>query len=75
MAATTTASSMGPRYAPPHPTLPKPWKGLVDGKTGTYVFRSNGRRLQIPLLTVQHLLLFLYVVPKIVGRQPFPAIS
>lgn len=36
MAATATAS--GPRYAPPDPTLPKPWKGLVDGKTGYLYF-------------------------------------
>ncbi|EOY02439.1 DEAD-box ATP-dependent RNA helicase 46 isoform 2 [Theobroma cacao] len=38
MAATATASSAGPRYAPPDPTLPKPWKGLVDGKTGYLYF-------------------------------------
>lgn len=37
MAATATASS-GPRYAPEDPTLPKPWKGLVDGKTGYLYF-------------------------------------
>ncbi|OMO69495.1 hypothetical protein COLO4_29040 [Corchorus olitorius] len=37
MAATATASA-GPRYAPPDPTLPKPWKGLVDGKTGYLYF-------------------------------------
>ncbi|GAU16231.1 hypothetical protein TSUD_298630 [Trifolium subterraneum] len=37
MAATATAS-VGPRYAPPDPTLPKPWKGLVDGKTGYLYF-------------------------------------
>ncbi|XP_039015268.1 DEAD-box ATP-dependent RNA helicase 46-like isoform X2 [Hibiscus syriacus] len=37
MASTVTASS-GPRYAPPDPTLPKPWKGLVDGKTGYLYF-------------------------------------
>ncbi|KAL1318897.1 hypothetical protein AAHE18_15G237600 [Arachis hypogaea] len=37
MAATATASSVGPRYAPPDPTLPKPWRGLVDGKTGSSV--------------------------------------
>ncbi|XVF16386.1 hypothetical protein REPUB_Repub10bG0026900 [Reevesia pubescens] len=35
MAATASA---GPRYAPPDPTLPKPWKGLVDGKTGYLYF-------------------------------------
>ena len=34
MAATAT----GPRYAPEDPTLPKPWKGLVDGKTGYLYF-------------------------------------
>ncbi|XP_027357778.1 DEAD-box ATP-dependent RNA helicase 46 [Abrus precatorius] len=38
MAATATAPSMGPRYAPPDPTLPKPWRGLVDGKTGYLYF-------------------------------------
>uniref|UniRef100_A0A803QF16 RNA helicase n=1 Tax=Cannabis sativa TaxID=3483 RepID=A0A803QF16_CANSA len=26
--------STGPRYAPDDPTLPKPWKGLIDGSTG-----------------------------------------
>ncbi|KAI4320650.1 hypothetical protein MLD38_034107 [Melastoma candidum] len=36
MAATETIS--GPRYAPEDPTLPKPWKGLVDGKTGYLYF-------------------------------------
>ncbi|KAJ6848384.1 putative DEAD-box ATP-dependent RNA helicase 40 isoform X1 [Iris pallida] len=29
-----SASYLGPRYAPEDPTLPKPWKGLVDGNTG-----------------------------------------
>ncbi|KAI9078083.1 hypothetical protein K1719_040008 [Acacia pycnantha] len=38
MAATATASSVGPRYAPHDPTLPKPWRGLVDGKTGYLYF-------------------------------------
>ncbi|KAI5604754.1 hypothetical protein BDE02_01G308700 [Populus trichocarpa] len=38
MAATATASSVGPRYAPEDPTLPKPWRGLVDGKTGYLYF-------------------------------------
>ncbi|GMH14376.1 hypothetical protein Nepgr_016217 [Nepenthes gracilis] len=37
MAATATAS-VGPRYAPEDPTLPKPWRGLVDGKTGYLYF-------------------------------------
>lgn len=37
MAATATAA---PRYAPEDPTLPKPWKGLVDGKTG-YLYYWN----------------------------------
>ncbi|XP_039014319.1 DEAD-box ATP-dependent RNA helicase 46-like isoform X2 [Hibiscus syriacus] len=37
MACAATAS-FGPRYAPPDPTLPKPWKGLVDGKTGYLYF-------------------------------------
>ncbi|KAK6913092.1 DEAD/DEAH box helicase domain, partial [Dillenia turbinata] len=37
MAAIATASS-GPRYAPEDPTLPKPWRGLVDGNTGYLYF-------------------------------------
>ncbi|KAJ0753288.1 putative RNA helicase [Helianthus annuus] len=36
-AATPTAA---PRYAPEDPTLPKPWKGLVDGTTG-YLYYWN----------------------------------
>lgn len=36
--ATSTVSSAGPRYAPADPTLPKPWRGLVDGKTGYLYF-------------------------------------
>ncbi|KAJ4831485.1 DEAD-box ATP-dependent RNA helicase 14 [Turnera subulata] len=34
------ATAAGPRYAPEDPTLPKPWKGLVDGKTG-YIYFWN----------------------------------
>ncbi|XP_039009898.1 DEAD-box ATP-dependent RNA helicase 14-like isoform X2 [Hibiscus syriacus] len=37
-AAATATASGGPQYAPPDPTLPKPWKGLVDGKTGYLYF-------------------------------------
>ncbi|KAK8982857.1 hypothetical protein V6N11_060177 [Hibiscus sabdariffa] len=37
MAAAATASG-GSQYAPPDPTLPKPWKGLVDGNTGYLYF-------------------------------------
>ncbi|KAK8928492.1 DEAD-box ATP-dependent RNA helicase 14 [Platanthera zijinensis] len=41
MTATATASQgSGPRYAPEDPTLPKPWKGLVDGSTG-YLYYWN----------------------------------
>ncbi|XP_044467471.1 uncharacterized protein LOC123197304 isoform X3 [Mangifera indica] len=36
MAAAATASSI--RYAPEDPSLPKPWKGLVDGRTGYLYF-------------------------------------
>lgn len=36
MAATT--ASVGPRYAPEDPSLPKPWKALVDGNTGYLYF-------------------------------------
>lgn len=28
------ADSLGPRFGPEDPTLPKPWKGLIDGSTG-----------------------------------------
>ena len=27
-------AALGPRYAPDDPTLPTPWKGLIDGSTG-----------------------------------------
>lgn len=37
-AAAATTTSAGPRYAPEDPTLPKPWRGLVDGKTGYLYF-------------------------------------
>lgn len=37
MAATKTA---GIRYAPEDPSLPKPWRGLIDGKTG-YIYFWN----------------------------------
>ncbi|OMO67488.1 hypothetical protein COLO4_30131 [Corchorus olitorius] len=30
----SAAATLGPRYAPDDPTLPKPWKGLIDGNTG-----------------------------------------
>ncbi|XP_072984265.1 ATP-dependent RNA helicase-like protein DB10 isoform X1 [Typha latifolia] len=40
MTATASSSSKGPRYAPPDPTLPKPWKGLIDGSTG-YIYFWN----------------------------------
>ncbi|XP_077240466.1 DEAD-box ATP-dependent RNA helicase 40-like [Tasmannia lanceolata] len=30
----STTASLGPRYAPEDPTLPSPWKGLIDGSTG-----------------------------------------
>ncbi|VFR01169.1 unnamed protein product [Cuscuta campestris] len=32
--AEAATSSVGPRYAPDDPTLPQPWKGLIDGSTG-----------------------------------------
>ncbi|XP_072984909.1 uncharacterized protein [Typha latifolia] len=40
MTETASSSSKGPRYAPPDPTLPKPWKGLIDGSTG-YIYFWN----------------------------------
>ena len=38
--ATATVTTAAPRYAPEDPSLPKPWKGLVDGKTG-YLYYWN----------------------------------
>ncbi|KAK1294023.1 DEAD-box ATP-dependent RNA helicase 40 [Acorus calamus] len=32
------AAFSGPRYAPEDPTLPPPWKGLIDGSTGTLYY-------------------------------------
>ncbi|KAK4346291.1 hypothetical protein RND71_032630 [Anisodus tanguticus] len=49
-----TASSAGPRYAPEDPTLPKPWKGLVDGKTGYLYFwnpETNVTQYERPVAT------------------------
>ncbi|EEF40936.1 DEAD-box ATP-dependent RNA helicase 46 [Ricinus communis] len=51
MAATATA---GPRYAPEDPTLPKPWRGLVDGKTGYLYFwnpETNVTQYERPIAT------------------------
>ncbi|KAK4787616.1 hypothetical protein SAY86_011449 [Trapa natans] len=38
LAMTTSEASLGPRYAPDDPTLPKPWKGLIDGSTGNLYY-------------------------------------
>lgn len=39
MASSASApASNGPRYAPPDPTLPKPWRALIDGNTGYLYF-------------------------------------
>ncbi|CAM8891225.1 unnamed protein product [Rhodiola kirilowii] len=35
---TAASTSSAPRYAPEDPTLPKPWKGLIDGNTGYLYF-------------------------------------
>lgn len=35
-----SSNGSGPRYAPEDPTLPEPWKGLVDGSTG-YLYYWN----------------------------------
>ncbi|KAG5011679.1 hypothetical protein AAZX31_09G030700 [Glycine max] len=32
--AEAASTGLGPRYAPDDPTLPQPWKGLIDGSTG-----------------------------------------
>ncbi|KAK1383831.1 ATP-dependent RNA helicase-like protein DB10 [Heracleum sosnowskyi] len=49
MAATKTA---GIRYAPEDPSLPKPWRGLIDGKTGFIYFwnpETNVTQYQKPV--------------------------
>ncbi|XP_052195581.1 ATP-dependent RNA helicase-like protein DB10 [Diospyros lotus] len=53
MMATATA---GPRYAPEDPTLPKPWRGLVDGKTGFLYFwnpETNVTQYERPVASSQ----------------------
>ncbi|KAG1326085.1 DEAD-box ATP-dependent RNA helicase 46 [Cocos nucifera] len=34
-------ASMGPRFAPEDPTLPTPWKGLIDGSTGLLYYWNS----------------------------------
>ncbi|CAL4951893.1 unnamed protein product [Urochloa decumbens] len=36
--ASSAPASKGPRYAPADPTLPKPWRALIDGNTGYLYF-------------------------------------
>ncbi|KAL3617160.1 hypothetical protein CASFOL_038907 [Castilleja foliolosa] len=36
--AEASPSTLGPRYAPDDPTLPEPWKGLIDGSTGVLYY-------------------------------------
>lgn len=36
--AEASPSTIGPRYAPDDPTLPEPWKGLIDGSTGVLYY-------------------------------------
>ncbi|GJN37344.1 hypothetical protein PR202_gb26285 [Eleusine coracana subsp. coracana] len=38
MASSTATASKGPRYAEPDPSLPKPWRALIDGNTGYMYF-------------------------------------
>ena len=38
--ATASQAGANPRYAPPDPTLPAPWRGLIDGATG-YLYYWN----------------------------------
>ncbi|XP_022855766.1 ATP-dependent RNA helicase-like protein DB10 isoform X2 [Olea europaea var. sylvestris] len=56
MAATATASSTGVRYAPDDPSLPKPWRALVDGKTGYLYFwnpETNVTQYERPAASLQ----------------------
>lgn len=51
-AATSKSTSKGPRYAPEDPTLPKPWRGLIDGNTGYLYFwnpKTNITQYERPL--------------------------
>lgn len=53
--ATATASHQ-PRFAPEDPTLPRPWKGLVDGKTGYLYFwnpETNVTQYERPVVSSQ----------------------
>ncbi|CAI9763191.1 unnamed protein product [Fraxinus pennsylvanica] len=53
--ATTTAPSSDIRYGPDDPTLPKPWKGLVDGKTGYLYYwnpETNVTQYERPVITL-----------------------
>ena len=36
--AESAPASLGPRYAPDDPSLPTPWKGLIDGSTGVLYY-------------------------------------
>ncbi|XP_076910635.1 DEAD-box ATP-dependent RNA helicase 40-like [Bidens hawaiensis] len=38
MSAEGASDSSGIRYAPPNPTLPEPWKGLIDGSSGSMYY-------------------------------------
>lgn len=54
MAATATATAAAVRYAPEDPTLPKPWRGLVDGRTGYLYFwnpETNVTQYERPSIT------------------------
>ncbi|KAK1279522.1 DEAD-box ATP-dependent RNA helicase 40 [Acorus gramineus] len=42
------AAFSGPRYAPEDPTLPPPWKGLIDGSTAQQIPQSQTHGQQIP---------------------------
>ncbi|XP_010029150.1 DEAD-box ATP-dependent RNA helicase 14 isoform X2 [Eucalyptus grandis] len=71
MAATATLSSSGPRYAPEDPTLPKPWRGLVDGKTGYLYFwnpETNVTQYERPTGTSSSA----HISSSVQVRQPSP---
>ncbi|XP_022864579.1 ATP-dependent RNA helicase-like protein DB10 isoform X2 [Olea europaea var. sylvestris] len=55
MAAIATSPSTDIRYGPDDPTLPKPWKGLVDGKTGYLYYwnpETNVTQYERPVITL-----------------------
>ncbi|GJX16194.1 DEAD-box ATP-dependent RNA helicase 14-like protein isoform X1 [Tanacetum coccineum] len=72
MAADGAADALGVRYAPPDPTLPEPWKGLIDGYIGVMYYwnpETNVTQYERPTALVPQLL----SDPPHVPSEPKPA--